>query len=414
MKRAFEIGSEGGDLLQTDQPMATDADAPAGDNLTLRMWFSNIEAGTIIGKGGANVKGVREQSGCKVSIAEMAGGGSTDRLVSVTGAATAIQHATELILAVLEANAKEPADPVQAAAEGGLPASPSHTLKLMLSNNQVGGVIGKGGASIKQMREESGASVKVETASPLQPERTLTISGARDACVKAILLLALKLATMPDDGPAPAPKFQKTGGPLGGMHAQGYPGGGQGPFAGASPGSGYPPYGGPAAGGYPGAPYGGGYGQGGQQFGGPHGQPQAGYPQQGYAPQQGFAPQQGYGQSAPGQQGFAPQQGYPQQGYGGYGVSSQQPGWAGGAAVAPPKPGPGGGMEQLVPVQLVGRLIGRGGSGIKELRDISHAGIKVASDSEPGTDLRKVSVTGTPEQVQVALSLISQRIAMGP
>jgi len=277
MKRAFEIGSEGGDLLQTDQPMATDADAPAGDNLTLRMWFSNIEAGTIIGKGGANVKGVREQSGCKVSIAEMAGGGSTDRLVSVTGAATAIQHATELILAVLEANAKEPADPVQAAAEGGLPASPSHTLKLMLSNNQVGGVIGKGGASIKQMREESGASVKVETASPLQPERTLTISGARDACVKAILLLALKLATMPDDGPAPAPKFQKTGGPLGGMHAQGYPGGGQGPFAGASPGSGYPPYGGPAAGGYPGAPYGGGYGQGGQQFGGPHGQPQAGY-----------------------------------------------------------------------------------------------------------------------------------------
>ena len=101
----------------------------------MRMWFSNIEAGTIIGKGGANVKGVREQSGCKVSIAEMAPG-STERLVSITGAATAIQMATELILGVLEANAKESPDPVQAAAEGGLPAPPSHALKLLLSNNQ--------------------------------------------------------------------------------------------------------------------------------------------------------------------------------------------------------------------------------------------------------------------------------------
>lgn len=71
-------------------------------------------------------------------------------------------------------------------------------------------------------------------------------------------------------------------------------------------------------------------------------------------------------------------------------------------------------MEQLVPVQLVGRLIGKGGSGIRELRQLSNATIKINSDCEPGTEERKVTVSGTPEQTQIALSLIQQRLSMGP
>ena len=70
--------------------------------------------------------------------------------------------------------------------------------------------------------------------------------------------------------------------------------------------------------------------------------------------------------------------------------------------------------EQLVPVQLVGRLIGRGGQGIRELREMSRATIKINTDCEPGTEQRKVTVTGTPDQLQFALSLIQQRLAQGP
>ena len=52
--------------------------------------------------------------------------------------------------------------------------------------------------------------------------------------------------------------------------------------------------------------------------------------------------------------------------------------------------------------------------GIKEMREISQAQIKIGSDCEPGTDSRKVIVIGTPEQTQMALTLIQQRLNQGP
>ena len=99
-----------------------------------------------------------------------------------------------------------------------------------------------------------------------------------------------------------------------------------------------------------------------------------------------------------------PPQGYAPQAYGGK------------PAYAPPQGGvpSEGGHEQMVPVQLVGRLIGKGGSGIKELREMSRANIKVNSECEPGTQERKVVVSGAPDAVQYALGLIAQKLAQGP
>jgi len=43
---------------------ALSAAAP-GETMTMRMWITNIHAGTVIGKGGGHIKSVREISGCK-------------------------------------------------------------------------------------------------------------------------------------------------------------------------------------------------------------------------------------------------------------------------------------------------------------------------------------------------------------
>ena len=51
---------------------------------------------------------------------------------------------------------------------------------------------------------------------------------------------------------------------------------------------------------------------------------------------------------------------------------------------------------------------------IKELREMSQATIKVNSECEPGTQERKVTVSGTPDQVQYAVSLIAHKLAQGP
>jgi len=365
--------------------------------MTLRMWLQNMHVGTIIGKGGANVKGIREESGCRVSIAEMAAG-STERLVTVIGGPLGINKAVELMLSVLE----EPGSKDQLVDAGGV----QHTLKLCLTNNQVGGIIGKAGSIIKQMREDSGAMIKAETANPHVMERVVTVQGAKMPIVSAVSQIVAKLSTMPDEGAGNPSKSQRTGyvgGPaaIGGRGAP-YGAAGAMPYPGGQPG--YPPQGAYGGGG---APYGGGFPP--QQQQSPYGAP----------PQQGGYPQGAGGGGYP-MGGHQQQGGYAQQGYAGYGIDG--PGAGGGGFAPPPSAwggapatsGPGGAMEQLVPGPLVGRLIGKGGSGIRELREYSGAQIKINSDAEQGTDQRKVIVTGTPEQQAAALSMISQRLSMGP
>ena len=73
------------------------AGAPAVEQITMRMWWANTHAGTIIGQGGSSIKGIREASGCRVQIAEAAAPGA-ERLVTIVGTPLNINRAVELIL----------------------------------------------------------------------------------------------------------------------------------------------------------------------------------------------------------------------------------------------------------------------------------------------------------------------------
>ena len=85
------------------------------------MWMQNNHCGTIIGKGGVNIKAIREQSDCKVQVSELAPG-AAERLVTTTGSIAGINKAAELMIEVLEEQAA--ADPA-AATEGASSAASS-------------------------------------------------------------------------------------------------------------------------------------------------------------------------------------------------------------------------------------------------------------------------------------------------
>jgi hypothetical protein len=67
--------------------------------------------------------------------------------------------------------------------------------------------------------------------------------------------------------------------------------------------------------------------------------------------------------------------------------------------------------EQLVPAPLIGNLIGKGGSAIREIRQLSGANIKISQGCEPGTEERKVTVSGAPMQASLAASLTASLTA---
>lgn len=421
MKRSFD---ESAAAPATGAPAigASSIGQPAAE-YTMRMLLFNQHAGTFIGKGGANVKAVREASNCKININEPSVPGG-ERLVTISGAPLSINHAIDLILSKIEALKSPGEAAVQAlaaagavaavlangsaavasgasgasAADGGSAgdgaASSSadggtsepafiqkpmqHSLKMSVSNQQIGALIGKGGSQIREFREGSGAQIKVEPPPPGQQLewRSVTISGSKTEVVRAHQLVITKLASMPEDE-GRASKFARQA-PAPGAPA-GY-GAAPSPYAAAAN-----PY---AVGLY------------------------------GYAP----PPPGQYGQpmppmppAAPGSSAYLSYAGYSQPPPVPMPASSGPHG-GGAVRLAPPMPtgGPDGETIQLVPSSLAGRLIGKGGSGIRELRESSRAQVKILADCEPGTDLRRVTVTGAPEAVQAALALIHAKLMLGP
>ncbi|XP_053323411.1 poly(rC)-binding protein 3-like isoform X2 [Spea bombifrons] len=74
------------------------------------------------------------------------------------------------------------------APEGGL--NVTLTIRLLMHGKEVGSIIGKKGETVKKMREESGARINISEGSC--PERIVTITGPTDAIFKAFSMIALK------------------------------------------------------------------------------------------------------------------------------------------------------------------------------------------------------------------------------
>jgi len=70
------------------------------------------------------------------------------------------------------------------------------TIRMIMSGEEVGSIIGKGGEIINSIREESGAKIHISDGSV--PERIVTVTGSTDAILKAFSLIAKKFE---EDGP---------------------------------------------------------------------------------------------------------------------------------------------------------------------------------------------------------------------
>ncbi|XP_051871441.1 poly(rC)-binding protein 3 isoform X4 [Pristis pectinata] len=173
--------------------------------LTIRLLMHGKEVGSIIGKKGETVKKMREESSARINISE---GSCPERIVTITGPTDAIFKAFSMIANKFE-------EDINASMTNSTVASkPPVTLRLVVPASQCGSLIGKGGSKIKEIRETTGAQVQVAgDMLPNSTERAVTISGTPDAiiqCVKQICVVMLesppKGATIPyRPKPASAP-----------------------------------------------------------------------------------------------------------------------------------------------------------------------------------------------------------------
>ncbi|KAJ1725586.1 RNA binding protein, heterogenous nuclear RNP-K like protein [Coemansia erecta] len=173
----------------TDLPRAAavdSADAPSvhDTQLTLRALVSTKEAGVIIGKGGKNVADLREAANVKAGVSKVVPG-VHDRVLSVTGFLCDVANAYQLVAQTLVDN------PLAVAAQPALQLAsppPTHTVvRILISHNLMGTIIGRQGLKIKHIQDASGARlVATKEMLPQSTERVVEVHGSVDGIRIAI------------------------------------------------------------------------------------------------------------------------------------------------------------------------------------------------------------------------------------
>ncbi|KAI0448344.1 kh domain protein RNA-binding protein [Xylaria acuta] len=152
----------------------------ANTQLTLRAIVSSKEAGVIIGKGGKNVADLRDETGVKAGVSKVVQG-VHDRVLTITGGCDSISRAYALV-------ARSLLEGAPAMGMGGaIQPNGTHQLKLLISHNQMGTIIGRQGLKIKYIQDVSGVRMVAQKEMlPQSTERIVELQGNPEGIQRAI------------------------------------------------------------------------------------------------------------------------------------------------------------------------------------------------------------------------------------
>ncbi|KAK3552635.1 hypothetical protein QTP86_017891 [Hemibagrus guttatus] len=145
-------------------------------DIPLRLLVPTQYVGAIIGKEGATIRNITKQTQSKIDVHRKENAGAAEKPISIHSTPEGCSAACRMILDIMHQEAKDTktADEVP--------------LKILAHNNFVGRLIGKEGRNLKKVEQDTDTKI---TISPLQdltlynPERTITVKGAIEACCLA-------------------------------------------------------------------------------------------------------------------------------------------------------------------------------------------------------------------------------------
>ncbi|KAH8378904.1 hypothetical protein KR009_001953 [Drosophila setifemur] len=174
--------SAGGASIKHEDPSVT---------LTIRLIMQGKEVGSIIGKKGEIVNRFREESGAKINISD---GACPERIVTVSGTTNSIFSAFTLITKKFEEWCSQFND-VGKVGKTQIP------IRLIVPASQCGSLIGKSGSKIKEIRQTTGCSIQVASEMlPNSTERAVTLSGSAEQITQCIYQICLVMLESPPRG----------------------------------------------------------------------------------------------------------------------------------------------------------------------------------------------------------------------
>ncbi|VDD92060.1 unnamed protein product [Enterobius vermicularis] len=172
------------------------------DSVQVKMLIPSAAVGAIIGKGGETMRNLKSESGCRLQMSknQEVYHGTNERICLVKGKIASVMKVVEVIMEKIreKVDANTPADPFD---HKGV--ERSKEMKLLVPNTSAGMVIGKSGARIKEIRDQTGANIQVfpKAGSPeakVSLERVITIAAeSNDVLMNAIQRVLEKVAADP-------------------------------------------------------------------------------------------------------------------------------------------------------------------------------------------------------------------------
>lgn len=214
------------DKIVTDE-MASDDDREEAGIVTIKLLVPSDQIGCIIGKGGQIVQNIRIETGAQIRILKddhlPSCALSSDELVQISGEGSVVRKALHQIASRLHDNPSRSQHLLSSASTNAMPSSGSllgaaagppvmgltplvgpyggykaeggdwsrsfyptsrdeasskeFSLRLVCPTANIGGVIGKGGVIINQIRQESGAAIKVDSSAAEGDDCVISISA---------------------------------------------------------------------------------------------------------------------------------------------------------------------------------------------------------------------------------------------
>ncbi|XP_061414939.1 RNA-binding protein Nova-1-like isoform X1 [Lethenteron reissneri] len=433
----------------------------------LKVLIPSYAAGSIIGKGGQTIVQLQKETGATIKLSKSKDfyPGTTERVALIQGTAESLNGVHNFIaekIREMPAAASKPEPVTLLQPQTAVSPDRMKQAKIIVPNTTAGLIIGKGGATVKSMMEQSGAWVQLSQkpeGGSLQ-ERVVTVSGEPEQSRHAVQLIVQKIQEDPQSGSCLNISYAGITGPVANANPTGSPYAS--PAPGISPGDVMPTAGllghaglanvaafptvlsgfggtdlvaissalstlagygyslpgpGLALGLAPAAPT--------PMFGSSPSAMAAANILASYANEAGGMPSSGGAAAAAAACAAAAAAGGAPGAFslgglgaagiaanGGYMGSAATPLMAGALLGGEKHDGGKDALEIAVPENLVGAILGKGGKTLVEYQEMTGARIQISKKGEfvPGTRNRKVTITGPPASTQAAQYLITQRI----
>ncbi|XP_054301624.1 poly(rC)-binding protein 2 isoform X49 [Pongo pygmaeus] len=220
------------DKLEEDiSSSMTNSTAASRPPVTLRLVVPASQCGSLIGKGGCKIKEIRESTGAQVQVAGDMLPNSTERAITIAGIPQSIIECVKQICVVMLESPpkgvtipyrpKPSSSPVIFAGgqltklhqlamqqshfpmthgntgfSAGLDASAQTTShELTIPNDLIGCIIGRQGAKINEIRQMSGAQIKIANPVEGSTDRQVTITGSAASISLAQYLINVRLSS---------------------------------------------------------------------------------------------------------------------------------------------------------------------------------------------------------------------------